>query len=95
MLQFGPDGCAEQLHLTTGHETRELPLGPFRVWADTGRVRVICFATRRSRSEPGCRYFEVDTLTDESGHQQRRLRFLNWVTEHGVTAPETWTAHGP
>jgi hypothetical protein len=79
------------VRLKAGHATEEIPLGPFRVWADTGRVRLVCFALRRGRSEPACRYFEVDTLIDESGRRQRRLRFLNWVTEHGTATPETWT----
>src|SRR2546422_8380735 len=67
LLRFGPDGSAEQLQLGPGHEPREIPFGPFRVYADTGRMRLLCFSLRRGRSQPACRYFQVDTLDRRVG----------------------------
>jgi len=90
LLRFGPDGSAEQLQLAPGHTAREISFGPFRVFADTGRMRLLCFSLRRGRSQPACRYFQVDTLIDESGRVRRQLRFLDWVAEHGA-GPESWT----
>jgi hypothetical protein len=94
LLRFGPDGSAEQLQRGPGHKPREIPFGPFRVYADTGRMRLLCFSLRRGRSQPACRYFQVDTLIDESGRVRRQLHFLDWVAEHG-TGPESWTERAP
>lgn len=92
VLQFAPSGSARETVRQGGHETQEVPLGQFRVWADTGRVRMVCYAARRSRSEPGCRYFAVDSVIDAAGRHWRRLRFFNWVTARAETTPETWIA---
>jgi len=89
LLRFDPDGKAEEVQLGPGHEGRRIPFGPFRVYADTGRVRLLCFSYRRGRTEPACRYFEVDTLIDESGRIRRQLQLHGWVGE-GSSQPEPW-----
>ena len=94
LLRFGPDGSAEQLQLGPGHAPREIPFGPFRVYADTGRTRLLCFSLRRGRSQPACRYFQVDTLIGESGGVRRQLRLLDWVAGHRAS-PENWTERTP
>ena len=94
LLRFGPDGSAEQLQLASGHKPRAIPLGPFRVYADTGRMRLLCFSLRRGRSQPACRYFQVDTLVAESGRVRRQLQLLDWVAEQGAS-PERWTERMP
>jgi len=95
LLRFAPTGSARESRLGPGQAARDVALGPFRVWADTGRVRMVCFSTRRGRAEPGCRYFAVDSLLDGSGRARRRLRFFNWVTERGGAAAETWIERTP
>jgi hypothetical protein len=94
VLRFDPDGNAEEVRLRPGHEGQRIPLGPFRVYADTGRVRLLCFSYRRGRNEPACRYFEVDPLIDESGRVRRQLQLLNWVAD-GSSQPERWMARTP
>src|SRR5690242_1565624 len=78
VLRFDADGTAEEVQLGPGHEERRIRFGPFRVYADTGRVRLLCFAYRRGRNQPACRYFELDTLMDQSGRIRRQLQLRNW-----------------
>ncbi|HVH66594.1 MAG TPA: hypothetical protein VM716_01870 [Gemmatimonadales bacterium] len=97
LLRFSPDGTVEQVRIRPGQKASRTPFGPFRVYADTGRTRLLCFAFRRGRASPACRYFEVDTLPGATGGGQgrlRRLRLLDWVTDKGG-APETWTERTP
>jgi len=94
VLRFGRSGSADQLLLGPGHPPRRIPYGPFRVYGDTGRVRLLCFSFRRSRAQPACRYFQVDTLIDGSGRIRRQLHLLNWVFE-STTPPESWTERRP
>jgi hypothetical protein len=92
--QFTADGRAMQVTHRGGHPAREIQLGPFRVYADTGRTQLICFSFRRGRARPGCRYLQVDTLQDPSGGTYREVRWLHWVGE-GRREPEVWTEHAP
>lgn len=80
--RFVPDGTAEQVRVKPSHNPEHVPFGPFRVYADTGRTQLICFA-RRGRAGPPCRYFQVDTLSDPAAPVRRRLRLFGWLGEKG------------
>lgn len=58
-----------------------------------GRVKFICFASRRSRALPACRYFQVDP-SNGAARITRRLQLLDWVEEKPGT-PEEWIEMTP
>lgn len=92
--RFTTDGRAEQVLVRGAGSRSEVPLGTFRVYADTGRTQLLCFSFRRGRARPGCRYVQVDTLRDGSGKTHRAVRLLRWVGE-GEREPEVWTESAP
>lgn len=94
LLRFAGDGTVKQVRTKPSAGAQEVPWGPFRVYADTGRTELLCFSFRRGRARPACRYFQVDTLTDASGRIRRQLQFLNWVEEKR-REPEIWTERIP
>lgn len=96
LLRFSADGTVERVRIRPSQEVKKTPFGPFRVYADTGRTRLLCFSFRRGRALPACRYFQIDTLADASDGRRihRRLRLLDWVAEKGAV-PETWTERAP
>lgn len=94
LLRFAREGTVTQVRIQPPQEAHEVPFGPFRVYADTGQRELLCFSFRRGRASPGCRYFRVETLTDDSGSVRRRLQLLNWVGEHRKE-PEIWTERLP
>lgn len=94
LLHFAGDGTVKQVRITASHGAREVPFGPFWVYADTGRRQLLCFSFRRGRERSACRYVQVDTATDASGRIHRQLQFLNWVEEKRGK-PELWTERSP
>lgn len=94
LLRFAEDGTASELRVRPGAPVGEVPFGPFQVYADTGRTELVCFAYRRGRERPSCRYFAVDTVTAASGRPRRQLRLLNWVNEK-PNGSEIWTERTP
>lgn len=91
--RFVADGTAEQVRLRPSHNPKHVALGPFRVYADTGRTQLICFS-QRGRSAPPCRYFQVDTLSVVAAPVRRRLQLLGWLGEKG-RAPEILVERTP
>lgn len=88
--RFTAAGTSEQERIRSSHKPQRTPFGSFRVHADTGQVRLICFSFRRSRYRAGCRYFQVEA----PGEMRRRLKLLNWVGEKQQSA-ETWIERTP
>jgi len=94
LWRFAADGNLVQVLIKPAQAPREIPFGPFRVYADTGRRQLICFSFRRGRTLPACRYFQVDTLIQATGETQRQLRLLDWVDEKRGTQ-EIWIEKTP
>jgi len=94
LWRFAADGQLVQVQIEPAQALREIPFGPFRVYADTGRRQLICFSFRRGRTLPACRYFQVDTLIQATGETHRQLRLLNWVGEKRATL-EIWIEKAP
>jgi len=94
LWRFAADGNLVQVLIKPAQAPREIPFGPFRVYADTGRRQLICFSFRRGRTLPACRYFQVDTLIQATGETHRQLRLLNWVGEKRATL-EIWIEKAP
>ena len=94
LWRFGADGNLVQVLIKPAQAPREIPFGPFRLYADTGRRQLICFSFRRGRTLPACRYFQVDTLIQATGETQRQLRLLDWVDEKRGTQ-EIWIEKTP
>ena len=93
LWRFLADGTTDQVQLRPSHNPKRVPLGSFRVYADTGRTQVICFA-RRGRASRPCRYFQVDTLSDAAGPVRRQLRLFEWLGEKR-RAPEILVERTP
>ena len=93
LWRFMSEGTLDQVRIKPSHKPQVVPFGAFRVYADTGRTQLICFSFRRGRARPGCRHFEVDTLSAAMG-VRRQLRLLDWVGEKG-RIPETWIEKAP
>ena len=94
LWRFAADGNLVQVLIKPAQAPREIPFGPFRLYADTGRRQLICFSFRRGRTLPACRYFQVDTLIQATGETQRQLRLLDWVDEKRGTQ-EIWIEKRP
>ncbi len=94
LWRFAADGNLVQVLIKPAQAPREIPFGPFRLYADTGRRQLICFSFRRGRTLPACRYFQVDTLIQATGETQRQLRLLDWVDEKRGTQ-EIWIEKTP
>ena len=90
--RFTAEGTSEQVRIRRSDEPQRTPFGSFRVYADTGRIQLICFSFRRGRARPGCRYFQVDTPSNAGAI--RELRLLNWVGEKQRN-PEIWIGRTP
>ena len=94
LWRFAADGNLVQVLIKPAQAPREIPFGPFRLYADTGRRQLICFSFRRGRTLPAYRYFQVDTLIQATGETQRQLRLLDWVDEKRGTQ-EIWIEKTP
>ena len=94
LWRFAADGNLVQVLIKPAQAPREIPFGPFRLYADTGRRQLICFSFRRGRTLPACRHFQVDTLIQATGETQRQLRLLDWVDEKRGTQ-EIWIEKTP
>ena len=94
LWRFAADGNLVQVLIKPAQAPREIPFGPFRLYADTGRRQLICFSFRRGRTLPACRYFQVDTLIQATGETHRQLRLLDWVDEKRGTQ-EIWIEKTP
>ncbi|HEX4560650.1 MAG TPA: hypothetical protein VH113_02360 [Gemmatimonadales bacterium] len=89
VLEFASDGTASEARIEPSGTVRRVPWGPFRIYADSGARHLLCFAFRRSRALPACRYYRVVSQTDSAGEAHRRLELLHWV-EQADTEVQVW-----
>lgn len=86
VFRFAADGSVSEVWVGPAGVVRSSSWGPFRTYGDSGTRHLLCFAFRRSRSLPACRYFRV---VREGGGAGRRLELFNWV-EQRDSLVEVW-----
>ena len=86
VFRFGADGTVSEVVVGTAGIVGTSSWGPYRIYVDSGARYLLCFAFRRSRSLPACRFFRVVPETGDGG---RRLELFSWV-EQRDSLVEVW-----
>ncbi|HWZ27912.1 MAG TPA: hypothetical protein VNX15_05095 [Gemmatimonadales bacterium] len=86
VFRFAADGLVTEMFIGAVGVIRSSPWGPYRIYGGSGARHLLCFAFRRSRSLPACRYFRVVPEPADAG---RALELFAWV-EQKDSVVEVW-----